>query len=107
MGDDNQAEPTGYNAPFDGHRVMPGWRVGHAMEESTRSGLLVPAGSENENDALSLVDVNTNRQFWAVPTGSWRFMWPTTGKIVVAVRESQIIAEQTEPDELSDEGNYL
>jgi hypothetical protein len=100
-------QSSNYNSPIDGHRVMPGWRVGSAVEESTRSGLLVPAGSENENDALSLVDVINGHQFWAVPSGSWRFMWPTTGKIVVAVRESQIIAEQTEPEEVSDDGNYL
>lgn len=102
-----ETEPMTEHPAFDGHRVMPGWRVGRPVEESTRSGLLVPAGTDSENDALSLSDVNTDRQFWAVPTGSWRFIWPTTGKIVVAVRESQIIAEQTEPDEAIDDGNYL
>lgn len=88
------------------YRVMPGWRVGHLQEEATRSGLLVPAGSEKSTDALALVDVNSAQRFWAVPTGAWRFLWPETNRIVVAVRESQIIAEEAAPDDL-DEGNYL
>ncbi len=91
----------------DGYRVMPGWRVGHLMEESaTRSGLLVPAGSETSSDALSLVDVETGQRFWAVPTGTWRFLWPSSGKVVVAVRESQIIAEE-ELKEAPERGRYL
>ena len=89
--------------------VMSGWRVGRAKEESTKSGLLVPASSENENDALALVDINSGNQFWAVSTGAWRFLLPETGELVVAVRESQIIAEQdaTEEDSNEDSGNYL
>lgn len=87
---------------------MSGWRVGHLLEESaTRSGLLVPAGSEKSNDALALVDVNTGLQFWAVPTGAWRFLWPSTSEVVVAVRESQIIAEQESDDSGNDNGHYL
>ena len=92
----------------NGYKIMSGWRVGHLMEESaTRSGLLVPAGSEKSNDALALVDVDSGLQFWAVPTGAWRFLWPATSEVVVAVRESQIIAEQ-HPDQPDDEnGHYL
>jgi hypothetical protein len=92
----------------NGYKIMSGWRVGHLMEESaTRSGLLVPAGSEKSNDALALVDVDSGLQFWAVPTGAWRFLWPATGEVVVAVRESQIIAEQ-HPDRPDEEnGHYL
>lgn len=79
----------------NGYRILPGWRVGHLMEESaTRSGLLVPAGTESTNDALSLRDIDTGRRFWAVPTGAWRFLWPENGRVAVAVRESQIIAEE-------------
>lgn len=92
----------------NGYKVMPGWRVGHLLEESaTRSGLLVPAGSEKSSDALALVDVHTRRQFWAVPTGAWRFLWPATGEVVVAVRESQIIAEQEPADTGDENGHYL
>ncbi len=90
----------------NGYKVMPGWRVGHLVEESTRSGLLVPVGTESDSDALSLVDVTSGRHFWAVPTGAWRFMWPSNGRVVVAVRESQIIAEQDEDDPAED-GTYL
>jgi len=91
----------------NGYKVMSGWRVGHAPEESTtRSGLLVPIGTKDGNDALALVDVNTGQRFWAVPTGAWRFIWPPTGKPVIAVRESQIIAEQ-QLDKVGDEGQYL
>jgi hypothetical protein len=92
----------------NGYKITSGWRVGHLMHESaTRSGLLVPAGSEKSNDALALVDVDSGLQFWAVPTGAWRFLWPATGEVVVAVRESQIIAEQ-HPDRPDDEnGHYL
>lgn len=91
----------------NGYKVMSGWRVGQPPEEATtRSGLLVPMGAKDGNDALALVDVQTGQRFWAVPTGAWRFIWPPTGKPVVAVRESQIIAEE-ELDHVSDEGQYL
>jgi hypothetical protein len=91
----------------NGYKVMPGWRVGHAPEESTtRSGLLVPIGTKDGNDALALLDVNTGQRFWAVPTGAWRFIWPATGKPVIAVRESQIIAEE-QLEHVGDEGQYL
>jgi len=91
----------------NGYKVMSGWRVGHAPEESTtRSGLLVPIGTKDGNDALALVDVKTGQRFWAVPTGAWRFIWPPSGKPVIAVRESQIIAEQ-QLDKVGDEGQYL
>jgi hypothetical protein len=92
-----------------GYRVMPGWRVGHLMEESTTaSGLLVPAAAvaERSTEALGLVDVETGNRFWAVPSDAWRFIWPTTGRVVIAVRESAIIAEQQD-DELLGEGRYL
>ena len=96
----NQEDKTEY-------KVSNGWRVGHAPQESTtRSGLLVSTGNNGDNDALSLIDVATGRHFWAVPTGAWRFLWPPTGKPVVAVRQSQIIAEE-EPDQPPDEGQYL
>ncbi len=89
------------------YKVSNGWRVGHVPQESTtRSGLLVSTGSNGQNDALALVDVTTGRHFWAVPTGAWRFLWPPTGKPVVAVRQSQIIAEE-EPEQSLDEGQYL
>ncbi len=89
------------------YKVSNGWRVGHVPQESTtRSGLLVSTGSNGQNDALSLVDVITERNFWAVPTGAWRFLWPPTGKPVVAVRQSQIIAEE-EPEQPLEEGQYL
>ncbi|MBW3667027.1 MAG: hypothetical protein KY394_05460 [Actinobacteria bacterium] len=91
----------------NGYKVMSGWRVGHAPEEATtRSGLLVPVGTKEGNDALALVDVKNGQRFWAVPTGAWRFIWPPTGKPVIAVRESQIIAEQ-QLDKVGDEGQYL
>lgn len=93
----------------EGYRVMPGWRVGHLMEESaTSSGLLVPAAAiaERSTEALTLVDVETGRRFWAVPADAWRFIWPTTGRVVIAVRESAIIAEQQD-DEPPGEGRYL
>jgi hypothetical protein len=41
-----------------------------------------------------------------VPTGAWRFIWPPSGKPVIAVRESQIIAEE-ELEHVGDEGQYL
>jgi hypothetical protein len=91
----------------NGFRVMAGWRVGHSPDESTtRSGLLVPVGTKDGNDALSLIDVKTGQRFWAVPTGAWRFLWPPTGRPVIAVRESQIIAEE-EVHHQGDEGQYL
>lgn len=90
----------------NGFKVMTGWRVGHTLEESaTRSGLLVPAGTRDGNDALALIDVRTGQKFWAVPSGAWRFMWPPTGQVVVAVRESQIIAEENLP--AGEEGHYI
>lgn len=90
-----------------GFKVLGGWRVGHPPDESTtKSGLLVPVGTREGNDALALIDVETGQRFWAVPTGAWRFLWPPTGKPVVAVRESQIIAEE-ELDTVGDEGQYL
>lgn len=91
----------------NGYKVLGGWRVGHAPEEATtRSGLLVPIGTKDGNDALALVDVETGQRFWAVPTGAWRFIWPPSGKPVIAVRESQIIAEE-EVEHVGDEGQYL
>lgn len=91
----------------NGYKVMGGWRVGQAPGESTTSsGLLVPVGTKDGNDALALIDVQTNQRFWAVPTGAWRFIWPPTGKPVIAVRESQIIAEE-QLEHVGDEGQYL
>lgn len=91
----------------NGYKVMTGWRVGHSPEEATtRSGLLVPVGTKDGNDALALVDVQTGQRFWAVPTGAWRFIWPPSGKPVIAVRESQIIAAE-EQEHVGDEGQYL
>lgn len=91
----------------NGFKVMGGWRVGAPPEESTtKSGLLVPVGTKEGNDALALVDVSTGQRFWAVPTGAWRFIWPATGRPVVAVRESQIIAEE-QLDHVAAEGQYL
>jgi hypothetical protein len=95
------------NGDTDGYRVMAGWRVGHAPEEATtRSGLLVPAGAKEGNDALPLVDVHTGQRFWAVPAGAWRFIWPPNGRPVIAVRESQIIAEE-QLSHVSGDGQYL
>ena len=86
--DEVQEAPAGF-------KVSPGWRVGHLKEETiTKSGLLVPAGSEKTSEALPLIDVDTGQQFWAVASGAWKFIWPPTGKVVLAVRESQIIAEE-------------
>ena len=91
----------------NGYRVMSGWRVGFSPDEATtKSGLLVPAGAKDGNDALALIDVRTGQRFWAVPSGAWRFMWPPTGRPVTAVRESQIIAEE-ELEHVGDEGQYL
>lgn len=91
----------------NGFKVMGGWRVGFPPEESTtKSGLLVPVGTKEGNDALALVDVATGQRFWAVPTGAWRFIWPATGRPVVAVRESQIIAEE-QLEHVAAEGQYL
>lgn len=90
-----------------GYKVLNGWRVGSTPDESTtRSGLLVPVGTKEGADALALVDVRTGQRFWAVPTGAWRFIWPPTGQPVVAVRESQIIAEE-ELDHVNSDGQYL
>jgi hypothetical protein len=90
-----------------GYKVLNGWRVGHTPDESTtRSGLLVPVGTKEGSDALALVDVRTGQRFWAVPAGAWRFIWPPSGKPVIAVRESQIIAEE-ELDHVGSEGQYL
>lgn len=90
-----------------GYKVLNGWRVGHTPDESTtRSGLLVPVGTKEGSDALALVDVRTGQRFWAVPAGAWRFIWPPTGKPVIAVRESQIIAEE-ELGHVGSEGQYL
>ena len=53
----------------NGFRVLNGWRVGQTPEESTtKSGLLVPIGTKEGNDALTLVDVRTGQRFWAVPS---------------------------------------
>lgn len=94
-------------AESDGFKVMGGWRVGSPPEESTtKSGLLVPVGTKDGNDALALIDVSTGQRFWAVPSGAWRFIWPATGRPVVAVRESQIIAEE-ELAHVTDDGLYL
>ena len=91
----------------NGFRVMAGWRVGFTPDEATtKSGLLVPAGTKDGNDALVLIDVKSGQRFWAVPSGAWRFIWPPTGKPVTAVRDSQIIAEE-ELDHVGDEGQYL
>jgi hypothetical protein len=93
----------------NGFRVLPGWRVGHLVEESTtRSGLLVPAATvaEKSTEALALIDVKNGERFWAVPTEAWRFLWPATGQVVIAVRESQIIAEEQHDDQHPG-GRYL
>jgi hypothetical protein len=91
----------------NGYKVMGGWRVGHAPGESTTtSGLLVPVGTKDGNDALALIDVQTNQRIWAGPTGAWRVIWPATGKPVIAVRESQLIAEE-QLEHVGDEGQYL
>jgi hypothetical protein len=91
----------------NGYNVMGGWSVGQEPEDTTtKSGLLVPIGTKDGNDALALVDVQTGQRFWAVPTGAWRFIWPPTGQPVIAVRESQIIAEE-ELEHVGDEGQYL
>lgn len=91
----------------NGFRVMAGWRVGFTPDEATtKSGLLVPAGAKEGNDALVLVDVKSGQRFWAVPSGAWRFIWPPTGRPVTAVRDSQIIAEE-ELTHVGDEGQYL
>ena len=95
------------NHDSNGYRIMPGWRVGHLMEQSTtRSGLLVPPGTESTSDALALVDIHTGRRFWAVPTGAWRFLWPDNNRLAVAVRNSQIIAEEQD-DPPTGKDSYL
>ncbi len=68
-------------------------------ETKTRSGLLVPVGTEQTEQALALVDVTSGARFWAIPNSAWRFLWPPTGEVVIAVRESQIIAEEHTEDE--------
>jgi len=91
----------------NGYKVMGGWRVGQPPDEATtRSGLLVPTGTKDGNDALALIDVLTGQRFWAVPTGAWQFIWQPTGNPAIAVRESQIIAEE-EIEHVGDEGQYL
>jgi len=93
-------------AARNGFRVLPGWRVGRPVDETkTRSGLLVPVGTEQTEQALALIDLRSQERFWAVPNGSWRFLWPPTGEVVVAVRESQIIAEETKEEPGT--GRYL
>ena len=88
-----------------GFKVKEGWRVGHLRDETiTKSGLLVPPGSEKTSEALPLIDVETDNHFWAVASGAWKFMWPPTGKIVLAVRDSEIIAEQEVEDQNSGPG---
>ncbi len=87
--------------------VMKGWRVGRQAEDTTRSGLVVPVGTEREHDALALIDVSTGRRFWAVPSEAWRLLWPDSGDVVVAVREEQVIAEEETPAETGDDGQYL
>ena len=92
MTEENTLDNIDFAPP--GFKVSPGWRVGHLREETfTKSGLLVPAGSEKTSEALPLIDVDSGNQFWAVASGAWKFIWPPTGKVVLAVRESQIIAE--------------
>ena len=93
MTEENTLDNIDFAPP--GFKVSPGWRVGHLREETfTKSGLLVPAGSEKTSEALPLIDVDSGNQFWAVASGAWKFIWPPTGKVVLAVRESQIIAEE-------------
>ena len=93
MTEENTLDKIDFAPP--GFKVSPGWRVGHLREEPfTKSGLLVPAGSEKTSEALPLIDVDSGNQFWAVASGAWKFIWPPTGKVVLAVRESQIIAEE-------------
>ena len=93
MTEENTLDNIDFAPP--GFKVSPGWRVGHLREETfTKSGLLVPAGSEKTSEALPLIDVDSGNQFWAVASGAWTFIWPPTGKVELAVRESQIIAEE-------------
>ena len=89
------------------YTVMAGWRVGRQAEDTTRSGLVVPVGTEREHDALALIDVESGRRFWAVPTGAWRLLWPDSGDVVIAVREDQVIAEEDPPRRGGEEGQYL
>lgn len=82
----------------NGFRVLPGWRVGRPVDQSTtRGGLLVPAGTESSDQALTLIDIRSGERFWAAPKGAWKFIWPPTGEVVVAVHESQVIAEEETP----------
>ena len=106
-GTQSMAAARNDNHDSNGYRIMPGWRVGHLMEQSTtRSGLLVPPGTESTSDALALVDIHTGRRFWAVPTGAWRFLWPDNNRLAVAVRNSQIIAEEQD-DPTTGKDSYL
>ena len=42
----------------NGYKVMQGWRVGHVPEDTTtKSGLLVPIGTKDGNDALAMISV--------------------------------------------------
>ena len=69
--DEVQEAPAGF-------KVSPGWRVGHLKEETiTKSGLLVPAGSEKTSEALPLIDVDTGQQFWAVASGCLLYTSPS------------------------------
>ena len=83
MTEENTLDNIDFAPP--GFKVSPGWRVGHLREETfTKSGLLVPAGSEKTSEALPLIDVDSGNQFWAVASGAWKFIWPPTGKVVLA-----------------------
>ena len=93
-------------ADANGFRILPGWRVGRAPDQSvTRGGLLVPAGSEDSQQALTLVDIRSGERFWAAPKGAWKFIWPPSGEVVVPVHESQVIAEEEGP--VPDQSRYL
>ena len=77
-----------------------GWRVG--VPPGRPVGLL--AGKLGRQRRAHLIDVSWQR-FWAVPT-NLRFVWPPTGKPVIAVLESQIIAVEV-LDHVESEGQYL
>ena len=54
MTEENTLDNIDFAPP--GFKVSPGWRVGHLREETfTKSGLLVPAGSEKTSEALPLI----------------------------------------------------
>ena len=62
MTEENTLDKIDFAPP--GFKVSPGWRVGHLREETfTKSGLLVPAGSEKTSEALPLIDVDSGNQF--------------------------------------------